>query len=68
MDIFEYLSSSPEFMSGFKIGFIVFGTITLLLFLLKLFTGINYKPLKGTGGFIGSIVMGIILAFKGEDD
>lgn len=67
MDIFEYLSSSPEFMSGFKIGLIFFGIIATLLFLLKLFSGVEYKPLKGTGGFIASIVLGIIFAFKGED-
>lgn len=62
MDIFEYCSSSPEFMSGFKIGFIIFGSIAILKFLL----GIRYKPLKGSGGFLTSIILGIIFAFGGD--
>lgn len=62
MDIFEYFSQNPEFGNGFKIGLIIFGSIAILKFLL----GIKYKPLKGSGGLLASIIFGIIFAFGGD--
>lgn len=62
MDIFEYFSQNPEFGEGFKIGLIIFGSIAILKFLLR----IKCKPLKGSGGFLTLIILGIIFAFGGD--